>query len=137
MGKKDEVLEAEKFFKNMTEYVEHALSFCTDGKVPHGLDPVDDIRNCVELTRSGLVLSKFQLDKNCKRSIDLTFCRFYLQRNKSFSWCCQLHPSEKILDKRNCQNLSWIWQKETSVSWTILLLPWWSNCQGRCMEVII
>ena len=62
MGNKDQVLEAEKFFKVMTEYVEHALFFCTDEKVPHGLDPVDDIKSCVELTRSGLVLSRSILD---------------------------------------------------------------------------
>jgi len=55
----------------MTEYVEHALFFCTEGKVPHGLDPVEDIKSCVELTRSGLVLS---FTYKGKVSVDVVNC---------------------------------------------------------------
>ena len=58
MGQKNDILEAEKFNDLMMDLMRFALVSRSHSTVPAGFDSVADINNCIQRTKSGLVLSE-------------------------------------------------------------------------------
>ena len=58
MGQKDDILEAEKFNDVMMDLVRFALVSRSHSTVPAGFDLVADIKDCIQRTKSGLVLGE-------------------------------------------------------------------------------
>ena len=58
----------------MTEYIYDSLVHGSGGQVPHGLDPVDNIKSCINLTGSGIELG--EMLRAIKVKIVLTYNMF-------------------------------------------------------------
>ena len=58
MGEKDDILEAEKFNDVMMDLVRFALVSRSHSTVPAGFDAVAEINDCIQRTKSGLVLGE-------------------------------------------------------------------------------
>ena len=55
-GKRGDNLKAGDFFDIMTKYIYYSLVHGSEGKVPFGLDPVENIKDCIQQTGSGIEL---------------------------------------------------------------------------------